>query len=165
MLKYGKELSAAEIYDIIVSIQRKGRIDMKKIWNEFKAFAFKGNVIDLAVGMIIGSSFTAIVNSLVNSVVMPLLSLITQKNNYEEMKWMIGATEIPYGLFLQAVINFVCIAICLFFIVKMINKLNNLKKKEEKAEAPKEPARLCPFCKSEIHKEATRCPHCTSSLE
>ena len=73
----------------------KGRVNMKKIWNEFKAFSFKGNVIDLAVGMIIGSSFTAIVNSLVNSVVMPLLSLITQKNNYEDMKWMIGATEIP----------------------------------------------------------------------
>ena len=137
---------------------------MKKIWNEFKAFAFKGNVIDLAVGMIIGSSFTAIVNSLVNSVVMPLLSLITQKNNYEDMKWMIGATEIPYGLFLQAVINFASIAVCLFFIVKLINKLNNLKKKEEKVEAPKEPARLCPFCFGEIHKDATRCPHCTSEL-
>ncbi|MBQ1257654.1 MAG: large conductance mechanosensitive channel protein MscL [Clostridia bacterium] len=138
---------------------------MKKIWNEFKAFAFKGNVIDLAVGMIIGSSFTAIVNSLVNSVVMPLLSLITQKSNYEDMVWKIGATEIPYGLFLQAVINFVSIAVCLFFIVKMINKLNNLKKKEEKPEAPKEPPRVCPFCKSEIHKEATRCPHCTSELK
>lgn len=139
---------------------------MKKLWNEFKAFAFKGNVIDLAVGMIIGSAFTGIVNSLVNSVVMPLLSLITQKANYSEMKWIIGATEIPYGQFLQAIINFVCIAICIFFIVKIINKLQNMKKKEEvKAEAPKEPARLCPFCKSEIHKEATRCPHCTSVIE
>ncbi|MBE5792391.1 MAG: large conductance mechanosensitive channel protein MscL [Clostridia bacterium] len=138
---------------------------MKKIWNEFKAFAFKGNVVDLAVGMIIGSSFTAIVNSLVNSVVMPLFSLITQKNNYEEMKWMIGATEIPYGLFLQAVINFAAIAVCLFFIVKVINKLNSLARKEEKKEEVKEPARLCPFCKSEIHKEATRCPHCTSELK
>lgn len=138
---------------------------MKKIWNEFKAFAFKGNVIDLAVGMIIGSSFTAIVTALVNSVVMPLLSLITQKSNYADMKWMIGATEIPYGLFLQAVINFVSVAVCLFFIVKMINKLNSLKKKEEAPAEVKEPARLCPFCKSEIHKEATRCPHCTSVLE
>ena len=138
---------------------------MKKLWNEFKAFAFKGNVIDLAVGMIIGSAFTGIVNSLVNSVVMPLLSLITQKASYEEMKWIIGETEIPYGQFLQAIINFVCIAICIFFMVKMINKLTSLKKKEEKVEAPKEPARLCPFCKSEIHKEATRCPHCTSVIE
>ena len=158
-------MRAERICVIIRYKQMKGRVFMKKIWNEFKAFAFKGNVIDLAVGMIIGSSFTAIVNSLVNSVVMPLLSLITQKSNYEDMVWTIGATEIPYGLFLQAVINFVSIAVCLFFIVKMINKLNNLKKKEEKPEAPKEPPRVCPFCKSEIHKEATRCPHCTSELK
>ena len=138
---------------------------MKKIWNEFKAFAFKGNVIDLAVGMIVGSSFTAIVNSLVNSVVMPLFSLITQKNNYGDMKWMIGATEIPYGMFIQAVVNFAAIAVCLFFIVKVINKINNIAKKDDEPQAPKEPARLCPFCKSEIHKEATRCPHCTSELK
>ena len=147
---------------------------MKKLWNEFKAFAFKGNVVDLAVGMMIGSAFTAIVTGLVNSVLMPLLSLITGKVNFEDMKWVIGgqmetvdgveqlvgATEIPYGTFIQAVINFFLIAICIFFVVKAINKAK--KKPEEKpAEAP----RLCPFCFQEIHKDATRCPHCTSELK
>ena len=138
---------------------------MKKLWNEFKAFAFKGNVIDLAVGMIIGSSFTDIVKSLVNSVLMPLLSLITGKTNYSQMYWMIGSTQIPYGQFLQAVFNFAAIAVCIFFLVKVINKLNSIKKKEEAPAPKKEPARLCPYCYQEIHKEATRCPHCTSELQ
>ncbi len=144
---------------------------MKKLWNEFKAFAFKGNVIDLAVGMMIGSAFTAIVTALVNSIVMPLLSLITGKVDFSEMVWKIGeveetATQIPYGMFLQALFNFAAIALCIFLFVKLINKLSSLKKKEEKEAAPApEPKRLCPFCFSEIHKEATRCPHCTSILD
>lgn len=154
---------------------------MKKLWNEFKAFAFKGNVIDLAVGMIIGSAFTAIVTALVNSIIMPLLSLITGSINFESMKWVLGdkkvvdaetgletitrnGAEIPYGTFLQAIFVFVATAICLFLVVKAINKLTNLKKKEEPAPAPKEEPRLCPFCFQEIHKDATRCPHCTSEL-
>ena len=134
---------------------------MKKLWNEFKAFAFKGNVIDLAVGMIIGSAFTAIVTALVNSIFMPLLSLITGSVNFEDMKFLIGNTEIPYGTFLQAIFNFVSVAICVFIFVKLINKAMSLKKKEE---PKKEPPRLCPYCFGEIHKDATRCPHCTSEL-
>ena len=152
---------------------------MKKLWDEFKAFAFKGNVLDLAVGMIIGAAFTAIVNALVNSVFMPLLSLITGKVDFNAMKWTIKTgsavtyledgteqvvdhvTEIPYGAFLQAIFVFVFTALCLFIVVKSINKMMNLKKKEE---APKEPPRLCPYCFQEVHKEATRCPHCTSEL-
>lgn len=137
---------------------------MKKLWNEFKAFAFKGNVVDLAVGMMIGSAFTAIVTALVNSILMPLISLITGKVSFEEMKWVIGQTEIPYGVFLQAIFNFLAVAVCIFFLVKLINRLTALGKKKAAEEAPKEPARLCPFCFSEIHKEATRCPHCTSEL-
>jgi len=128
--------------------------------------------------MIIGSAFTGIVNSLVNSLIMPLLSLITGKTDYTAMQWVIGAvydeagalvegTIIPYGQFIQAIFNFAAIAVCIFLLVKMINKLNNLKKKEEAAApAPvKEPARLCPYCFQEIHKEATRCPHCTSEIK
>lgn len=152
---------------------------MKKLWNEFKAFAFKGNVLDLAVGMIIGAAFTAIVTALVNSIIMPLLSILTGSVNFESMKWVIGdkvtidaetgietvvknGTEIPYGAFLQAIFVFVATALCLFFVVKGLNKLTNMKKKDEPA--PKEEPRLCPFCKQEIHKDATRCPHCTSDL-
>lgn len=138
---------------------------MKKLWKEFKAFAFKGNVIDLAVGMIIGSAFTGIVNSLVNSILMPLLSLITGKTDYTAMIWKIGETEIPYGQFLQAIFNFAAIAICVFALVKVIVRINNLKKKEEAPAPAKEPARLCPYCFQEIHKEATRCPHCTSEIK
>lgn len=154
---------------------------MKKLWNEFKAFAFKGNVLDLAVGMIIGAAFTAIVTALVNSIIMPLLSVLTGSVNFESMKWIIGdkvtidaetgietvvknGTEIPYGAFLQAIFVFVATALCLFFVVKGLNKLTNMKKKDEPAPAPKEEPRLCPFCKQEIHKDATRCPHCTSDL-
>ena len=154
---------------------------MKKLWNEFKAFAFKGNVLDLAVGMIIGAAFTAIVTALVNSIIMPLLSILTGSVNFESMKWVIGdkvtidaetgietvvknGTEIPYGAFLQAIFVFVATALCLFFVVKGLNKLTNMKKKDEPAPAPKEEPRLCPFCKQEIHKDATRCPHCTSDL-
>ena len=154
---------------------------MKKLWNEFKAFAFKGNVLDLAVGMIIGAAFTAIVTALVNSIIMPLLSILTGSVNFESMKWVIGdkvtidaetgietvvknGTDIPYGAFLQAIFVFVATALCLFFVVKGLNKLTNMKKKDEPAPAPKEEPRLCPFCKQEIHKDATRCPHCTSDL-
>ena len=152
---------------------------MKKLWNEFKAFAFKGNVLDLAVGMIIGASFTAIVTALVNSVFMPLLSLVTGKLDFNAMKWTIKTgsaityledgtevvedhlTEIPYGAFLQAIFVFVFTAFCLFLVIKGINKVMSLKKKEEE---PKEPPRLCPYCFQEVHKEATRCPHYTSEL-
>ncbi|MBQ3078700.1 MAG: large conductance mechanosensitive channel protein MscL [Clostridia bacterium] len=139
---------------------------MKKLWAEFKAFAFKGNVIDLAVGMMIGSAFTAIVTALVNSVLMPLLSLITGKVDFNDMVWVIGETQIPYGAFLQSIFNFIAIAVCIFAFVKVIAKLNSLKKKEEaKEEVKPEPPRLCPYCFTEIHKEATRCPHCTSVLD
>ncbi len=139
---------------------------MKKLWNEFKSFAFKGNVIDLAVGMMIGAAFTAIVSALVNSIVMPLLSLITGKVDFTQMKWIAGETEIPYGAFLQALFNFAAIALCIFLFVKLISRLTAIKKKEEKEPTvASEPKRLCPYCFSEIHKQATRCPHCTSVLE
>jgi len=137
---------------------------MKKFWNEFKTFAFKGNVIDLAVGMIIGSAFTAIVTALVNAIFMPLLSLITGSVNFEAMKFLIGDTEVPYGVFLQAVFTFLCTAVCIFLLVKGINKLTSLTKKKEEPAPAKEPPRLCPYCFQEIHKDATRCPHCTSEL-
>ena len=135
---------------------------LKKLWTEFKSFAFKGNVVDLAVGMMIGSAFTAIVTALVNSVLMPILSLITGKVDFSDMKFQIGNTDIPYGEFLSAVFNFAAVAVCIFFLVKIINKVTSFRKKEE---APKAAPRLCPFCFQEIHKDATRCPHCTSVLD
>ena len=137
---------------------------MKKIWKEFKDFAFKGNVIDMAVGVMIGSAFSKIVTSLVNDMFMPLLSVLTGSVSFTDLAIPLGegeeAAKFAYGNFIQTVVDFALIAVCIFAFVKLITKLR--KKPEEK---PKEPARLCPFCKSEIHKEATRCPHCTSELK
>ena len=131
---------------------------MKKLWNDFKAFAFKGNVLDLAIGMIIGSAFTAVVNAVVGAILQPILGIFTENVKLEDMTW----GKFPIGTLRQALIVFVITALVLFVIVKAINKAMSLKKKEP--EAPKEAPRLCPFCFQEIHKDATRCPHCTSEL-
>lgn len=140
---------------------------------EFKKFALRGNMIDLAVGMIIGSAFTSIVNSLVNDMIMPLVSIFTGKVDFSN--WFIaldgqtyatleaaqeaGAATFNYGTFISNIINFVIMAFVVFLFVKGMNKL-------KKAEAPAPVTKKkCPFCKTEIDIEATRCPHCTSELE
>lgn len=143
------------------------------MWKEFKKFALRGNMIDLAVGMIIGSAFTSIVNSLVNDMIMPIVSLFTGKvdfanlflaldgNTYAtlEAAQEAGAATFNYGTFISNVINFLIMAFVVFLFVKGMNKL----KREEPA-APVT-TKKCPFCQSEISIEATRCPHCTSELE
>jgi len=138
-----------------------------KIWNEFKEFAFKGNVIDMAVGVMIGSAFTAIVNSLVKDVFTPLISVLTNGIDFQTLSITLAgegetALLLTYGSFIQAVINFFLVAICIFLFVKFINKLR-ARKAAEPAPEPA-PARKCPFCMSEIDEAATRCPHCTSQL-
>lgn len=163
-----------------IFICRKGLVFMAKPkWmEEFKEFAFKGNVVDMAVGVMIGSAFGKIVTSIVNDIFMPALSLITgsvnlsglflQLNFYKDdyVKYAsaeeanaAGIGTLNYGNFLQTIIDFLLISLCIFFFVKLISKL---RKKEE--EAPKPAPRLCPYCKSEIAEDATRCPHCTSQL-
>ena len=147
---------------------------MKKFIEEFKEFISKGNVMDLAVGVIIGGAFQSIVNSLVNDILMPLLSMITGGVNFASWKITIGKGELEnpatltYGNFISAVINFLLMAIVLFLIIKGINSAKNaangvLKKKEEAPAAPT--TKKCPFCQSEIDIKATRCPHCTSQLD
>lgn len=153
---------------------------MKKFMNEFKTFALKGNMVDLAVGMIIGSAFNGIVKSLVDDMFMPVLSLFTGKLDFAN--WFIaldgnvyqtieaakeaGAATLNYGNFISGIINFIVMALVVFMIVKV---MNNMKKKEEAAAPAAAPAapttKKCPYCKSEIALDATRCPHCTSSLE
>lgn len=136
---------------------------MKKFFEEFKKFISKGNVMDLAVGIIIGGAFTAIVNSLVSDIINPLIGLL---GGLDLSEWKIVFSEenaLNYGNFLMAVINFLIVAFVLFSIIKAINKVNDLAKKKEE-EAPKK-IRKCPYCKSEIDDEATRCPHCTSQLD
>ncbi len=140
---------------------------MKKFAGEFKEFISRGNVIDMAVGMIIGAAFTAIIKSLVDDIFNPLLGLVLGKVNLTELKVQLGNTEayLTYGNFLNAIITFLLTAFALFFVIKLINGIRNIgkKKKEETPAAPT--TKTCPFCKSEIAIDATRCPHCTSEVE
>ncbi len=146
---------------------------------EFKDFISRGNVIDLAVGVIIGGAFSGIVNNLVTNIVTPVISLVTGKVSFTDMFIALdgaeyatlaaaqeaGAATINYGLFIQAVIDFILTAFVIFLLVKGINKIRGLGKKEE---APVEEApatKVCPFCKTEINIDATRCPNCTSEVE
>ncbi len=139
---------------------------MKKFWAEFKTFISRGSVMDMAVGIIIGGGFTAIVNSLVNDLVMPLLSILTGGYDFTKLSVVLGtgdnAAKIEYGLFISAVINFLLIALVIFCLIKAINKMKDKIKKNEEADPT---TKICPFCKSEIDIEATRCPHCTSQLD
>lgn len=151
---------------------------MKGIVKEFKEFIMRGNVMNLAVGVIIGGAFQGIVNSLVNDVVMPVITTITGGIDFKN--WFIslngtsyatlaeaqeaGAATLNYGVFITAVIQFLIMAFVIFMMVKGMNTLvaKTSKKKEEAPAAPT--TKVCPFCKSEIAIEAVRCPHCTSEL-
>ncbi|MDY2959962.1 MAG: large conductance mechanosensitive channel protein MscL [Hornefia sp.] len=114
---------------------------MKKFFKEFKEFAMQGNVLDMAVGIIIGGAFTAIVTSLVNNILNPIIGLFTG-NNLDSLTATFGQVTFKYGAFLSSVINFIIVALVIFIIIKSINKLSNMRKKEEEAaeEAPAEPA-------------------------
>ncbi len=136
---------------------------MKKFLLEFRKFAMRGNVIDLAVGVIIGGAFQAIVTSLVNDLISPLIGLIA-KTDFNQLAFSVGGVNIKYGSFITAVLNFLIMAFVLFLLVKTMNTLSNLgKHNEPKPEVPT--VKICPFCCSEIAVKATRCPHCTSILE
>lgn len=134
---------------------------MKKFFGEFKEFIMRGNVIDLAVAVIVGAAFTAIVNSLVENLISPLLGIFGGMN-FDDLTFEVNGSTFYYGKFITAVINFIIVAFIIFLLVKLINKIMNFRKKEEE-EAPT--TKECPFCKSEIAIDATRCPHCTSVLE
>lgn len=140
---------------------------MKKFFGEFKKFISRGNVMDMAVGVIIGSAFTNIVTSLTSQILMPLLSLLTGGFDISAMAVTFGSGEhaatLEYGAFLNAIIDFLLIALVIFCIVKAINTAQEKFLKKE--EAPKAPTtKKCPYCMSEIDIKATRCPHCTSEL-
>lgn len=147
--------------------------------SEFKTFIMRGNVIDLAVGVIIGAAFQAIIKSLVDDLVMPFISLFTKGVDFANKFIVLGEGEFDtlaaaqeagvavfaYGNFINAVINFIIMAFVVFSLVKSINTLRA--KTEKKAEeAPAVPTtKKCPYCKSEIDIEATKCPNCTSDVE
>jgi large conductance mechanosensitive channel len=144
-----------------------GGKNMKAFVKEFKEFISRGNVMDMAVGIIIGGAFTAIVTSLVDDILMPLLSLITGGIDFTALCIVFGegenAATLNYGSFIAAIINFLLIAVVIFFLLKAFNKMSSLRKKEEEPKA--ETTKMCPYCREKIAIEATRCPHCTSELK
>jgi large conductance mechanosensitive channel len=150
---------------------------MKGFVDEFKQFIMRGNVLDMAVGIIIGMAFNDIVKSLVNDIIMPPIGMLLSNADFTNLFVTLsegdfdslvaaqeaGAATINYGLFINTVINFVIIAVVVFLIVKQVNRLARQEKKEE---APAEPTtKECPYCLSTIPIKATRCAHCTSELE
>ncbi|MBQ7540899.1 MAG: large conductance mechanosensitive channel protein MscL [Clostridia bacterium] len=134
---------------------------------EFKEFIMRGNVIDLAVGVIIGGAFQAIVSSLVDDIIMPIISLATKGIDFTKLAIQINEeTTLNYGNFITAIINFLIMAFVIFMLVKGINKVHAIGKKEEPAAEEEAPTtKVCPFCKSEIAIDASRCPHCTSEIK
>ena len=152
---------------------------MKKFLNEFKEFAMRGNVIDLAVGVIIGGAFQTIVNSLLTDVINPLIGMLFKADlSYfaiplpytqqvpvvvDGVEKMVGQTVmLNIGLFITAVINFIIMAFVIFLMVKFINKITSIGKKPDPIAVPT--TKKCPFCCSEIDINAVKCAHCASEL-
>ena len=136
---------------------------MRKFLSEFKEFAIRGNVIDMAIGVVIGTAFKAIVDSLVNDIITPFIGLFANQDLSDNV-FMVGDVAVKYGSFISAIINFALMAFVIFIMVKLINRAKSFGKKEEvvKAEVT---TKICPYCLSEVPNEATRCKHCTSALE
>lgn len=134
---------------------------MKKFLNEFKDFIARGNVIDMAVGVIIGGAFGKIVASLVDNILMPLIGILIGGVNFESLSITVGTAEVTYGVFLQNLVDFLIIALVIFIFIKQIVKVQNKFKKEE---IPEVTEKTCPYCFSQIPVKATRCPHCTSEI-
>jgi large conductance mechanosensitive channel len=150
------------------------------MFREFKEFALRGNVMDMAVGIIIGAAFSTIVNSLVNDVLMPPLGWLLGGVDFENFYLTIktgtpagpypsladahaaGAVTVNYGLFINAIISFLIVALAMFFLIRAINRIQAGTEEEEPEAAPAE--KDCPYCFTIIPIQATRCPHCTSQL-
>ena len=134
---------------------------MKAFMKEFKEFISRGNVMDMAVGIIIGGAFTAIVTSLVEDIITPIIGMIGGFD-FSGLVITVNNSPVAVGKFINAIINFLLIAIVLFSIIKAVNKAASIGKKPEPEAAPT--TKICPYCKSEIPIDATKCPHCTSDL-
>lgn len=150
------------------------------MWKEFKEFALRGNVVDMAVGIVIGAAFGIIVKSLVSDVIMPPIGLLLGNVDFTNLFWVIkegagaagpyatldaahkaGAVTINYGVFINTIISFLIVAFAIFMVIKSLNKLKR-KEEEKPPEAPT--TKDCPYCLEKIFISATRCPHCTSQL-
>ena len=153
-----------------------------KFIKEFKDFAMKGNVMDMAVGLVIGGAFQSIIKSLVEDIIMPFTTLFTGSVDYTDWVIEVSTVQIRIGSFITALINFLILALSIFLALKVVNRINNrlermnkevegklakkLKKGNKKEDVVVEPeTKTCPYCLSEVKYKATRCPHCTSELK
>ena len=153
-----------------------------KFIKEFKDFAMKGNVMDMAVGLVIGGAFQSIIKSLVEDIIMPFTTLFTGSVDYTDWVIEVSTVQIRIGSFITALINFLILALSKFLALKVVNRINNrlermnkevegklakkLKKGKKKEDVVVEPeTKTCPYCLSEVKYKATRCPHCTSELK
>ncbi len=148
---------------------------------EFKKFAMRGNIMDMAVGVVIGGAFQSIINSLVSDIIMPTVSIFTGKVDFSDMMFTVGNASIKYGNFITAIVNFLIIAFSIFLAITYINKINQkmeaishgqvekiakkLGKSKKDEPIPEPTVKICSHCYTEIPYKATRCPHCTSELE
>ncbi len=137
---------------------------MKKFLKEFKEFISKGNVLDLTVGVIIGGAFSSIVTALTDNIIKPILNCIGGAEIQGKIH-LLGDNYIDYGAFLSAIVNFLIMALIIFCIVKAVNKAMSLGKKQEESVEEAPATKICPYCKSEIPADATKCAHCTSDVE
>ena len=148
---------------------------------EFKEFAMKGNIMDMAIGVIIGGAFQKIVTSLVNDIIMPSIAIFTGKVDFSDLVLTVGNSSIKYGAFITTIVDFLIIAFSIFIAIRSITKLNDRtkenmekmtknnkffkkKKNEEPQPEPEPTTKICPYCFSEINIKASRCSHCTSEL-
>jgi len=150
---------------------------------EFREFAVKGNAVDMAVGIIIGSAFGAIVNSLVTDIITPPIAVVMGSVDFSNQFFILkdtngtgayhtlaeakkaGAVTLNYGVFINSFINFLIVAFATFFLVRFVNKLRRGIETEKPLETAAPTTKICPFCKSEIHIEASKCPHCTAQIQ
>ena len=142
---------------------------MKGLLKEFKEFINRGNVMDLAVGVIIGGAFTSIVTSLTDDIINPLISVIAGGGADAVSGLVVPGTDIDFGSFISAIINFLIVALVVFLLVKAINQAQKIGEKavghdKKEEEGPKEEPPTCPFCLEEVKAGATRCPHCAGEL-
>ena len=167
-----------------LKMKQKKKKNKNSTLKEFKEFALKGNVMDMAIGVVIGGAFQKIVNSLVNDIIMPAISMLIGKVDFSDMVLNVGNASIKYGNFITTIVDFLIIAFSIFIALKYMTKLSKIKDiseemalkldknesvkeyiEEKKKEEEKEPeTKICPYCLTEIKYHATRCPNCTSEL-
>ena len=170
--------NAKKINEKLKTTTKDAKKNVQKTMDEYKKFAMKGNIVDLAIGMVIGSAFTRIINALVNTTITPLLSIFTNKVDFSKLFISLsgvhydtleqaqdaGALVWNYGALLNALLNFFIISFILFLVMKYISKLNK-KSVVEEVEEKIVTTKNCPYCLSEIPIEAIKCGHCTSDLK